>query len=131
MFLVPVKDITWRTTRIESDDGHMISLANRKVTEAFMENFSNVPNGISIETHFYTSMNINPDLIIPIITSVLNQICDEFSGDSAKVTYKGTINMNGDWVSDFRSFISYTYYCKQIICQRKIFIDCSSEFSCE
>ena len=96
-----VKDITWRTTRIESDDGHMISLANRKVTEAFMENFSNVPSGISIEAHFYTITSINPDVVMPIITNALSQICEEFQGDSAKVNYKGTININGDWMSDY------------------------------
>ena len=36
-----------------------------------------------------------------IISKCLSQICEEFDGDSAKVNYKGTININGDWMSDY------------------------------
>lgn len=96
-----VKDITWRTTRVESSDGHMVSLANGKVTEAFMENYSQAPNGVLDEVHFYTPPTVDPKVAIPIIMKAVEIFGTEVTGYNPKVNYKGIINVNGDWVADF------------------------------
>ena len=96
-----VKDITWRTTRVESKDGHMVSLANGKVSEAFMENFSEAPNGVADEIHFYTSPDTNPLTVITIIREALDIFCRDMPNENPKVNYKGIVNVEGDWVADF------------------------------
>ncbi len=105
-----VLDITWRTTRIESNDGQHVSLANSKVAESLMENFSEVPNGITAETHFYTRPNADPAQVLPIITEAIAG-AKSIIGKDAKndpliapsVRYKGVVNVNGHWVGDFEA----------------------------
>lgn len=99
-----VKDITWRTIRVESNDGPMVSLANSKVSEAFMENYSVVPHGIVAETLFYTPPDADAELVQRIITEATEQAKSLLRGDpmiDPAVRYKGVINVNGQWVGCF------------------------------
>lgn len=96
-----VKDITWRTTQIESSNGQMVSLANGKVTEAFMENYSLAPNGVADEVHFYTRPDADPAQVLEIITEGLAQNKTILRKKAPSVRYKGIVNENGHWVSDF------------------------------
>jgi potassium efflux system protein len=98
-----VKDITWRTTRVESTEGHMVSLANGKVTEAFMENYSQTPNGVADEIHFYTAPGADPISVITIIHEALEIFCRDMPNQDPSIKYKGVINVAGDWVSDFHA----------------------------
>ncbi|MFI3156631.1 MAG: mechanosensitive ion channel [Methylococcaceae bacterium] len=96
-----VKDITWRVTQVESSGGQMISLANGKVTEAFMENYSLAPNGVSDEVHFYTRPDTDPTLVLEIIIEGLAQNKTILRKKAPSARYKGIINENGYWVADF------------------------------
>lgn len=96
-----VKDITWRTTRLESTEGHMVSLANGKVTEAFMENYSQTPNGVKEEINFYTKPDMDPVIMLTIIHDGLNTFCRDLPDEEPQVRYKGIVNVNGNWVGNY------------------------------
>ena len=100
-----VQDITWRTTRIESNDGQSVSLANSKVSEALMENYSEVPHGITSETHFYTRPDADPMQVLAIINEAVAGasaiVCKNEPLYEPMVRYKGVVNVNGHWVADF------------------------------
>lgn len=100
-----VKDITWRTVRLESGDGPMVSLANSKVSEAMMENFSLVPNGVSGETVFYTPPDVAPERVMPIIDAAIAQagsiLYKEGPMYAPKARFNGVVNINGQWVASF------------------------------
>ena len=100
-----VIDITWRTTRIESNDGQNVSLANSRVSEALMENFSEIPHGIAAETHIYTRPEADPAQVLPIITEAAAQAGTIIGKDDPMlkpmVRYRGVVNVNGHWVGDY------------------------------
>jgi len=100
-----VTDITWRTTRFESNDGQTLILANSKVSEAFMENYSEVPHGIAAETLIYTSPDADPAKVLEIITEGVAQNKAIIGKDdpmyAPMVRFKGIVNINGDWVAEF------------------------------
>ena len=100
-----VQDITWRTTRIESNDGQTLILANSKVSEAFMENYSEVPHGISAETNIYTSPEADPAKVLTIIEEAAAQSSAIFCKDdpmyAPTARYKGIVNIHGHWVGEF------------------------------
>jgi len=100
-----VTDITWRTTRIEANDGQMVSLANSKVSEMLMENLSQTPHGIAAESHFYTDHNADPALVIPIINEAVAQakaiLYKNEPPYDPQVRYRGVENINGYWVGHY------------------------------
>jgi small-conductance mechanosensitive channel/ABC-type branched-subunit amino acid transport system substrate-binding protein len=100
-----VKDITWRTIRLESNDGPLVILANSKVSEAFMENYSVVPHGIAAETSFYAPAEADPKKVLQIITEAVDQArsvtCKTDPGYEPSVRYKGVVNLNGQWVGSY------------------------------
>jgi small-conductance mechanosensitive channel/ABC-type branched-subunit amino acid transport system substrate-binding protein len=100
-----VKDITWRTVRVESSEGPIVSLANSKVSESFMENYSASPNGVIGETLFYLPPEIDPDQIKEIIQAAIDHAKSiEFKDDpinGPSVRFKGVENINGQWVACF------------------------------
>lgn len=102
-----VLDITWRTTRIESNDGQNVSLANSRVAESLMENFSEVPHGLNTETHFYTRPDADPAQVVPIITDAVAAAKSIIWKDDPlfkpSIRYKGVVNVNGHWVADFEA----------------------------
>jgi small-conductance mechanosensitive channel/ABC-type branched-subunit amino acid transport system substrate-binding protein len=100
-----VKDITWRTTRIESNDGQTLILANSRVSEAFMENFSIVPHGIHASTTVYTQADADPEAVLGIITEAiaLNKfiIKKDEPEFAPSARFRGIVNVNGYWVAEF------------------------------
>lgn len=100
-----VKDITWRTIRLESNEGPMVSLANSKVSEALMENFSVVPNGVSAETLFYTPPDTDPELVMGIVNEAIAHARSiKYKDDPANAPnarFNGIVNINGQWVASF------------------------------
>jgi small-conductance mechanosensitive channel/ABC-type branched-subunit amino acid transport system substrate-binding protein len=100
-----VTDITWRTTRMESNDGPMVSLANSKVSEAMTENFSNVPHGIAAETRFYAPSDVDPAQVLEIINEAVAKssqiVCKTSPGYDPMVRYRGVVNLNGRWVGEY------------------------------
>ncbi|OYT91660.1 MAG: hypothetical protein CFE43_11985 [Burkholderiales bacterium PBB3] len=100
-----VIDITWRTTRIESNDGQMVSLANSKVSEAEMQNFSTTPNGIAAETVFHLDPQVDPALVLSIIGEAVAQSKAIALKDdplfAPMVRFKGIVCDNGYWVAEY------------------------------
>ncbi len=100
-----VKDITWRTVRVESREGPMVSLSNSVVSESFMENYSAAPFGIIASTIFYAPPNADPALIKDIINvAVAQSKFIEYKDDPAnapEVHYNGIENFDGSWAACF------------------------------
>ena len=100
-----VKDITWRTTRLESNDGPMVSLANSKVSESFMENYSQLPHGIAAEITIHTPPDTDQKLVHEIITQAVAHsksiAFKDVPGYEPAVRYRGIVNVEGQWVAAF------------------------------
>lgn len=99
-----VMDITWRTTRIRSDDGQMIAVPNGKVSEAEVHNFSNA-NGLCLDVDVYIDPKHDPERVQSIIeegVSRLTLILREHPDHEPSVCYVGVELVNGVWVSRFR-----------------------------
>ncbi|MFA6016421.1 MAG: penicillin-binding protein activator [Gallionellaceae bacterium] len=100
-----VMDITWRTTRIESNDGQMVSLANSKVSEAEMQNFSTTPHGIAAETVFHLNPDIDPSIVMGIVSDAVNESKSIYLKDdpmyAPMVRFKGIVCDNGYWVAEY------------------------------
>lgn len=100
-----VKDITWRTTRIESNDGQTLIMGNSKVSEAFMENYSEVPHGIAAETNIYTSSEADPEEVLAIIREAVAQSKAIIGKDdpmyAPEPRFKGIVNITGHWVAHY------------------------------
>ena len=98
-----VKDITWRTVRLESIEGPIVSLANSKVSEAFMENYSAAPLGLKIETMFYAPPDIDPEKVKVIIDEALAQSPNIKHDPATKPLsrFRGIENINGKWAASY------------------------------
>jgi small-conductance mechanosensitive channel/ABC-type branched-subunit amino acid transport system substrate-binding protein len=102
-----VDDIAWRTIRLESYDGPMMSLANSQVSEAFMENYSTAPCGMVDETLIYTAADADNKLAHQIIAEALAQSEYVMCKDSPVLMYKPNVYYNGvvttgeTWVASF------------------------------
>jgi small-conductance mechanosensitive channel len=100
-----VIDITWRTTRIESNDGQLVCLANSKVSEAEMQNFSQTPHGIAAETVFHLNPDVEPKTVLEIIAQGVAEakaiILKDDPMYAAMVRFKGMVCDNGYWVAEY------------------------------
>lgn len=128
-----VKDITWRTTRIESNDGQMVSLANAKVSEAFMENYSLIPYGLATEIMVYTKPNVDTTLVLKIISEAVAQsnniICkDDVTVYCPKIRYKGIINVGDSWVSCFSANFRINNFFKRGSTQQELWLSIQQKF---
>ena len=94
-----VKDITWRTIRMESGDGTMLIMANSKVSEANMENLSHAPNGIAADTTFSLPHSVDPKQVTALIDQAAmgcKSISLKDNPDFApKTRYKGLVKADG------------------------------------
>ena len=103
-----VKDISWRTTHIASTDGHMVSMANGKVSEALTENFSQAPFGVTFTSTLYVVPEADPVLVKEIINEALAKsryIKQEPPECAPNVRYKG-VNTDGQACYDFSYYVS-------------------------
>ena len=127
-----VKDITWRTVRIESNDGPMVSLANSKVSEAFMENYSFAPHGIGAETMFYTPAAVDAKEVLKIITEAIANaksiICKDDPMYEPSVRFKGVVNVNGQWVASYAAGYRVKILPKKAIAKEELWIYVSQRF---
>lgn len=100
-----VRDITWRTVRIESNEGPMMSLANSNVSEAFVENYSEVPHGIRAETLIHTPADVDVERVLQIVIDGIEDNANIIMKDnpmySPMARFKGVENLNGQWVATF------------------------------
>jgi small-conductance mechanosensitive channel len=96
-----VIDITWRTTRIESTEGHLVCLANSKVSEAEMHVFSAAPDGFSAEVAFYFDAAIDPVVVLDILKqgAAASTIMD--ASEEPVVSYRGIVCKDGFWPAEY------------------------------
>ncbi|MBF0153076.1 MAG: ABC transporter substrate-binding protein [Magnetococcales bacterium] len=98
-----VVDITWRTTRIESFDGQMVSLPNGKVSEAEVHNFSRA-NGINTGTRLFLDPRHDPAQIVEqvkVILEGLKEIVINNADQEPVVFFVGVECVNGHWVAAY------------------------------
>ena len=100
-----VSDITWRTVRIESLDGPVVSLTNGKVSEAKIENHNDVPRGLRVEIPFHLSPDIKPDQIEEVINEIIEDADYVLGKGGSKpahqLIFNGIENVNGNWVASY------------------------------
>ncbi|MBF0417197.1 MAG: ABC transporter substrate-binding protein [Magnetococcales bacterium] len=97
-----VSDITWRTTRITSLDGQLISFPNSKTSDAEIQNFTK-PKNIKRNLEVYTDPKHDPAIVVKLIKECLAQVkslpTDATPAESPKVYYFGVTLKEGAWVS--------------------------------
>lgn len=100
-----VKDITWRTTRIQSVDGPMVYLANSKVSESLIENHSALENGLAAETVFHAPPDADREQVLAIIRDAVDQAPSiafrDVPGCEPGVRYRGIVSVEGRWVAAY------------------------------
>jgi len=100
-----VKDITWRTVRIESLEGPVVSLTNAKVSESKVENHNDVPKGLRVELPFYLPADAEPEHVERIINEIIDDadyVLGKGTGKPAhQLIFGGMENVNGNWVSSY------------------------------
>jgi small-conductance mechanosensitive channel len=68
-----------------------------------MENYSQSPNGLVDEIHFYTAPDADPQEVLDIIKEANAAAKSILRKKAPKASYKGIVNHDGFWVSDFTS----------------------------
>lgn len=100
-----VKDITWRTVRIESLEGPVVSLTNAKVSESKVENHNDVPKGLRVELPFYLPADSEPEHVERIINEIIDEadyVLGKGTGKPAhQLIFGGMENVNGNWVGSY------------------------------
>jgi small-conductance mechanosensitive channel/ABC-type branched-subunit amino acid transport system substrate-binding protein len=93
-----VIDINWRTTRIEASEGQLVCLANSKVSEAEMQNFSAAPNGFSVELPFFFSPVLDPQAVLDVLKQVVGGVPDALNPGAG---FRGVVSKDGLWVAEY------------------------------
>ena len=100
-----VVDITWRTIRIRHLEGQMVCLANAKVSEAEIHNFSDMgPNFVRIPV--FVDPRYDPRLVRKLIKEALDSftiflnLTSNYFGPDAQ--FKGVECNNGVWAARYR-----------------------------
>lgn len=100
-----VVDITWRTTRIEVDAGHIVSLPNAKISEAELHNLSRTSAGVSCELKVMVDSDLDPELVRPLLAEAIKgckQILTDKDGvPDVKVSVGGVKNENQAWITTY------------------------------
>jgi len=100
-----VIDITWRTIRIRHLEGHMVCLANAKVSEAEIHNFSNMANKF-VRLTLYIDPRHDPRIVTRCVREVLATF-DCFAELQSNMyapdcQFKGVECQNGTWAAGYR-----------------------------
>ncbi|MBF0261944.1 MAG: mechanosensitive ion channel, partial [Magnetococcales bacterium] len=99
-----VSDITWRTTRITSLDGQLISFPNSKTSDAEIQNFTK-PTNIKRNLDVYADPRHDPALVLKLIKECLAQVkslpTDAPASQAAKAYYFGVTLKEGAWVAHY------------------------------
>lgn len=93
-----VVDINWRTTRIEASEGQLVCLANSKVSEAEMQNFSAAPNGFSMELPFFFHPSLDPQAVLEVLKQVVAAVPEALEAGAG---FRGVGSKEGRWVAEY------------------------------
>ncbi|MBF0426896.1 MAG: ABC transporter substrate-binding protein [Magnetococcales bacterium] len=98
-----VIDITWRTTRIASFDGQLVSMPNGKVSEAEVHNFSRA-NGINTGTRLFLDPRHDPARVVAWVREILKELKEIVIHNDDQVPvvfFVGVECINGHWVAAY------------------------------
>jgi ABC-type branched-subunit amino acid transport system substrate-binding protein/small-conductance mechanosensitive channel len=100
-----VVDITWRTIRIRHLEGQLVCLANSKVSEAEVHNYSDMGDNF-VRLQLFVDANHDPNLVNKAITDALATfdlfIKHESMYFRPDAQFKGVECNNGVWVGRYR-----------------------------
>ncbi len=100
-----VVDITWRTIRIRHLEGQMVCLANAKVSEAEIHNYSNLDANF-VRIPLFVDPRYDPRLIRQLVKEALSgfdiflNLASNYFGPDAQ--FKGVECQNGIWAARYR-----------------------------
>ncbi len=95
-----VIDITWRTTKLKTGDGPIVSFANGRITESVIQNDSQC-NGINQNTTIYLNPEVEPKKVIPILLEAMKNSDIIINKNDLIARYQGVISINGYWVGAY------------------------------
>ena len=100
-----VIDITWRTTRIRHLDGQLVCLANSKVSEAEIHNYSTLGDNF-VRLQLYVEPQYSPRVVAQAVREALTTF-DTFANLSSAyfgpdAQFKGVECLNGIWAARYR-----------------------------
>ncbi|CAK0747989.1 branched-chain amino acid transport system substrate-binding protein [uncultured Gammaproteobacteria bacterium] len=100
-----VIDITWRTIRIRHLEGQLVCLANAKVSEAEIHNFSDTDANF-VRTQLFVDPRYDPRLISKLVKEALDSfdifqnLASAYFGPNCQ--FKGVECTNGKWAARYR-----------------------------
>jgi len=94
-----VIDITWRTTRVRTRNGYVISMPNGQVSEANIHNFNSF-DCVRVEADIYIESHYPADLCADVLEEALASVDGLLDEPEREVRFKG-VNWEFGWVSTF------------------------------
>lgn len=95
-----VIDITWRTTRVKTRNGYVISVPNSKVSEAEIHNYDSF-DVVRIELEFTLDASVPVDIAAPVMEKALFGTPNVLETPEGEIRFKGVRNNYGVWVADY------------------------------
>ena len=99
-----VLDITWRTTRIELDAGHIATLPNAKISEVELHNLSRASNGYECILKILVGSNINPEKVRPLLEEAIKGCPFVMTKDGVPnitIRVRNITNVNQVWLTSY------------------------------
>lgn len=101
-----VVDITWRTTLIEHELGHLVSVPNGKLSEAPIHNLSvGGKGGFLCDLLIYVDPQVNQDKVLPLLKAAITgnpHILDRSGSPPFSVVLLGVRNIGESWRALYR-----------------------------
>ena len=94
-----VIDITWRTTRVKTRNGYVISLPNGQVSEAQVHNFNSF-DCVRLEIPIFLDADVEPEAAQAAMMMALEKAEDVLDEPEREVRFKGIVWQYG-WVSEY------------------------------
>jgi len=94
-----VIDITWRTTRVRTRAGYVISIPNGQVAESNIHNFNSF-DCVRVELDVYVEAHYNPEICAKVLERALNKVDGLLDQPGREVRYKG-VTWEFGWISNF------------------------------
>ncbi|WP_448203753.1 ABC transporter substrate-binding protein [Azospirillum sp. sgz302134] len=111
-----VVDITWRTTRLRAEEGHMMALANGKVSEAEIHNMSDIQDAF-MRVSFFTHPQYEPERVVRIVREALDTL-PEITAPGAPVSralFVGVECAGGVWVARYDATFSAPGLARRVL----------------
>lgn len=116
-----VVDITWRTTRIKTRNGFIVSVPNAQVSESTMNNYS-TEGIVRLTQDIHLDPRFGPEQVIPVLERALATIPEMFASKPdgsmmAEARYFGPVTLYGVdhgrywlayWLENYQTFVPAT-----------------------